>query len=154
MENQQTINTSSKQQGSIRTLTVRINPPPNPDWECDCCGKSISELEPFGLEWNREAGAFDAEYLWERLRHISPYNEEAERIFTEFHWVGETEEDCLKADEKMIEKYGKEKAEDVSCFMQAARDICKSFECKDCFSLGEKEYYKGRSERFRNEKLK
>ena len=154
MENEQTINTSSKQQGSIRTLTVRINPPPNPDWECDCCGKSISELEPFRLEWNPKAGAFDAQYLGRQLRRLSPYNEEAERIFTEFHWVGETEEDCLKADEKLIEKYGKEKADKVSFAIQASRSFDKSWECKDCLGLDEKEYFERCSERHKNEKLK
>jgi len=154
MENQKIINKSSKQQGSIRRLTVRINPPQESDWECDCCGRPISELEPFSLEWNRESGAFDAIYLGRQYRRMCPYDEEAEkaeRIYNEFHWEGETYEDSLKADKKMIEKYGEKKVEEVSFLVQAATSFDKSWECRDCGVLNERDYFEKHSRRFRNE---
>jgi hypothetical protein len=153
MENELTINKSSKEQGFIRTLKVCINPTES-DYSCDCCGKPISELGPISLQWNREKGAFDAKYLFQTRRRMMPYIEEVEKICAEFHGLGETEEDSLKAENKMIEKYGKEEAEKIICSFAAARQVDKSWECRDCFGLNEKEYFERYFERYKNEELK
>ena len=57
---------------------ININPPPE-DGRCDCCGRHISELTPFGKAGDPLVGDFDGELLIKKLRAVGPYDEKAEK---------------------------------------------------------------------------
>jgi hypothetical protein len=48
-----------------------INPPPQ-DGRCDCCGRHINELSPFGKAGDPLVGDFDGAYLVKRWRAEGP----------------------------------------------------------------------------------
>ena len=90
---------------------ININPPPE-DGRCDCCGRHISELTPFGKAGDPLVGDFDGELLVKKFRPVGPYNEKAEQAFKHVEKLMEKEgragEDPL---DWMIKIYGKEKGE-------------------------------------------
>lgn len=118
---------------------INLNPPP-PDGRCDCCGKHISELKPFGGPGDPLVGDFTGLYLVRKYRPLGPYDEEAEVAFKEA-------ERCYKAEgfneelDYMIYKYGKEKGKELFWASDAYRTADKSRECRDCAALDEDEYH-------------
>lgn len=50
---------------------ICINPPPS-DGQCECCGKHISQLKPFGKAGDPCAGDFDGAYLVKGWRWDDP----------------------------------------------------------------------------------
>ena len=56
---------------------INLNPPP-PDGRCECCGRYISELKPYGGPGDPLVGDFTGAYLVKRFRPGAPYDEEAE----------------------------------------------------------------------------
>jgi hypothetical protein len=116
-----------------------INPPPR-DGKCDCCGRHISELKPFGapgddLPWGKFTGA----YLVKRPRPLMPYCEEVDRAFLEAQKC--YEKDGFKnAEGWLINKYGKEEGEWITFASQAQGTIGSSWECRDCILLNDEEY--------------
>jgi hypothetical protein len=51
-----------------------INPPPQ-NGKCECCGKHISELKPFGGPGDPLVGDFTGVYLIKKWRTDGPYDE-------------------------------------------------------------------------------
>ena len=120
---------------------MSINPPPS-DGKCDCCGKHISELKPFGKAGDPLVGDFDGEVLIKKFRLSGPYDENAEKA------VGEAlaflkDSGCEDADPLplMIEKYGKTKAERYYYTSMSFNQIESSWECRDCVCLDYNEYW-------------
>jgi hypothetical protein len=120
---------------------VNINPPPD-DGRCDCCGKHISELTPFGKTIDPLNGDFDGEFLIKNFRRMGPYDEEASRAWYEamkhMAITGQKDNDPL---DWMIETYGKDKGEHLYWADQAYNQIGSSWECSDCAVLDTVEYF-------------
>ena len=118
-----------------------INGPPA-DEKCDCCGRHISELEPFEEYEEFFSYLFDEQLLVKRYRPDGPYDAEAEKAVREAEEfltnAGLTDKDTL---EWMKEKYGKEKGGNLYFSNMAYDQIGSSWECKDCFGLGLDEYW-------------
>jgi hypothetical protein len=116
-----------------------INPPP-PDGRCDCCGRHISELKPFGGPGDPLVGDFTGAFLVKGYRSLGSYDEEAEKAFEEA-------ERCYKADgfdriiDWMIDKYGRKEAIGIDCAVQAPHSVGSSWECRDCIVLDDEEYF-------------
>jgi len=53
----------------IKTHIVRINPPPS-DERCECCGRHVSELKPFGGPGDPLVGDFSGALLAKHFRRI------------------------------------------------------------------------------------
>lgn len=123
---------------------LNINPPPE-DVRCDCCGRRLSELRPFGKAGDPLVGDFDGALLVKRWRSMAPPDAEAERIYEDF--FGKFDSECAtKADfenarRMMIEEYGEEKTERIICSVNAAGCTGSSWECRDCIVLDIFEYF-------------
>jgi hypothetical protein len=117
-----------------------INPPPQ-DGRCECCGRHISEVKPFGKAGDPLAGDFDGALLIKKWRPDGPYDENAEKAWdkAEKHLadVGLKDQDPL---EWLIKNYGKEKGEYFYWSYQLYCQTSKSWECRDCAVLYEDEY--------------
>ena len=61
---------------------ANINPPPQ-DGRCDCCERHISELKQYGKAGDPLIGDFNGALLVKVWRPGGPYDEEAERAFSE-----------------------------------------------------------------------
>jgi hypothetical protein len=118
-----------------------INGPPA-DEKCDCCGRHISELEPFEEYEEFFSFLFDGQFLEKRYRPSGPYVAEADRAVNEAeeHLAnpGHKDQDVL---EWMRKKYGKEKGKNLYFSYMAYTQFGSSLECKDCFYLGLDEYW-------------
>jgi hypothetical protein len=121
---------------------VNLNPPPE-DGRCQCCGRHISELEPFGSQRDPVLGSCGNARLIKRFRYIWPPDKEArtvvERILRE---IPDLEVDGDKVREVLILEFGKEKGEDLyDRYRQRDCCIAKSWECKDCSCLDDLKYW-------------
>ena len=61
---------------------ISINPPPA-DGRCNCCGRHLSELKPFGKAGDPMVGDFDGALLIKKFRPDFPYDEGAEKAWDE-----------------------------------------------------------------------
>ena len=126
---------------------ISINPPPS-DGRCDCCGRHISELKPFGKAGDPLVGDFDGALLIKTFRPVGPYDEEAENAVEEavkhLADAGFKDKDPL---EWLIKKYGKEKGEGFYWSNEAYCQTSSSWECRDCAVLYEDEYFEKLQER-------
>jgi hypothetical protein len=118
-----------------------INPPPE-DCRCDCCGRHISELTPFGKAGDPLVGDFDGELLVKTWRPTFPYNEQAEKAFKHVEKIMKEEGHAGEDPEDwMIKIYGKEKGQQYLNAVYAYGCIGSSWECRECIVLDEDEYF-------------
>ena len=112
-----------------------INPPPE-DGKCMCCGRHISQVKPFGKGGDFRCN-FDGALLVKNFRAEGPYDEEAEQAMEEA--LNQAPEDPYAWLES---KYGREKGTKLYSTADAYSWTVKSWECRDCFILGEEEYFR------------
>ena len=94
-----------------RPGVINLNPPPE-DGQCQCCGKHINELCPFGGSGDPLVGDFTGAYLVKTWRPDGPYDEEAE-VNTEKANELYEKDGYDDPEDWLIEKFGKEKGERV-----------------------------------------
>ena len=118
-----------------------INSPPT-FRRCNCCGKHISKLKPFGKAGDPMVGDFEGALRIKKHRPAGPYIEEVERAWDEAEKhladAAHEDEDPL---EWMIKKYGKEKGEYFYWSVQASSQVGSSWECRDCAGLDTNEFF-------------
>ena len=122
---------------------ININPPP-PDGRCDCCGRHMSELTPFGKAGDPLIGDFDGALLVKKGRTVGPSDEEAEQIIEEYFGNCETEFEYEEARRVLIQKYGEDKALDLELRASGAGLVGASWECRDCAVLDNYDYWEKR----------
>jgi hypothetical protein len=116
-----------------------VNGPPR-DERCECCGRHISELKPFGGPGDPLVGDYSGALLIKNFRPDGPYNEEAEKAYKEA-------EACYKQagfddiDMYLISKYGQERGEEISFLYDCHHSCGKSWECRDCAVLSTNAYH-------------
>jgi len=115
--------------------------PPHSERKCHCCGRPVSELKPFGGPGDPLNGDFTGAFFVRNTRSAGPYDEEAEKAVKEAeqHYKAAGFEDLM---DWMIEKYGKEKAEELYWPCAAYHQVGSSWECRDCRVLDDIEYFK------------
>jgi hypothetical protein len=131
---------------------ININPPP-PDGSCNCCGRHLSELKPFGKAGDPLVGDFHGALLVKTYRTDVPLNEEIDAIIEEF-FGGCSSSDYDKANDNLIEKYGQEEAEGMTFYHQLSHQVGKSWECRDCICLSTKRFHVMRRNIYRGEPLR
>lgn len=114
---------------------------------CNCCGRSLNELEPYGKSGDPLEGDFYDALLVKRSRPLDPPDEEAERIYEEFYGDCKTGQDREKAREKMVQRLGEKEAERIKLSVQLANTWASSWECRDCIVLDTDEYYEKKESR-------
>jgi hypothetical protein len=118
---------------------VNLNPPPQ-DGRCDCCGRHISKLKPFGGPGDPLVGDFSGALLIKKFRPDGPYDEEAEKAYNEA-------EACYKQagfddiDGYLTSRYGQEIGERISMAVCFHHSVDKSWECRDCAVLSTDKYF-------------
>ena len=124
---------------SIKPEQIIINGPPR-DNRCECCGKHISELKPYGGPGDPLRGDFKGAYLVKNCRRSAPYDEEAEKAVEEAEaCFGDEGFDAGK--KWLITKYGKEETEQMFIAISVHSLVGKSWECRDCIVLNTDEYF-------------
>ena len=118
---------------------ININPPPS-DGRCECCGRHISELKPFGGPGDPLVGDFTGAYLVKKYRPHGPYDEEAELAYEKAQRCYENEGFNNELD-YMIHKYGEEKGKMLCQIVEAHGIVGKSWECRDCAVLDTNDYF-------------
>lgn len=128
---------------------VNLNPPPK-DGRCDCCGRHISELTPFGGPGDPLVGDFSGALLIKKFRPDGPYDEEAENAYkeAESHYENEGFTNVL---EYLCHRYGEDKGENYYDKVCLFDSVGKSWECRDCAILDVNEYYERIFERYKNQ---
>jgi hypothetical protein len=122
---------------------IIINGPPE-DGRCQCCGKHISELKPFGGPGDPLAGDFTGAYLIKMFRLEFPIdNREAWTAVTEVVWKGNGElvmgNELL---ELLIARHGTKKGQEYyEWWINYDYLVGKSWECRDCVCLDDFEYF-------------
>jgi hypothetical protein len=119
---------------------ININAPPG-DGRCDCCRRHLSELKPFGKAGDPLVGDFDGVLLLKTWKADFPFDGEAEKIMDEFFGNCNTEEEHKKANERFIQKYGKEEAENLMIRVSASSQVGAFWLCRDCIILDDDEFY-------------
>jgi hypothetical protein len=115
------------------------------DGRCDCCGRQISELEPFGKGKDESGFETEGRYLVKTWRPLGVYDEEAETAIQEAFqsYAEDGYEDWWAC---LIDKHGKEKADFLFDLSKAYHTIDGEWVCKDCINLDQKTYYDNRYE--------
>ncbi|MCB2141144.1 hypothetical protein KQH27_00385 [bacterium] len=120
---------------------IMINPPPK-DRCCECCGRHISELKPFGKAGDPLVGYFEGKLLIKKFRPIGPYDKEAKNSFKHVEKImekeGHPDDDPL---DWMVKIYGKEKGMKYLYTVYAYEQVGSSWECRDCAVLDADEYF-------------
>ena len=124
-----------------REDVIDTNPPPQ-DGECDCCGKHMSELKPFGKAGDPLVGDFDGALLIKKFRTALPQSDaETERIYEQFIVARDPHSDYDKARENLIEQYGERDAEILMVRVEGGSQVGSSWECRNCIGLDMFEYF-------------
>lgn len=124
---------------------IAINPPPR-DRKCECCGRHVSELKPFGGAGDPLVGDFSGAYLVKMFRAMQGRIPEYDKI------IDELTEQCRAVDSfdefenMLIERVGKEKAEQLLFYDQLVSTVEASWECRDCIVLDGDDFYMKRAE--------
>ena len=108
---------------------------------CDCCGRRVSELPPFGGPGDPLVGDFTGEFLIVKYRPHGPYDAEAEAIFARYFDNDQNDLEHKMAEFRLALDYGAEEAERVMMAVYAASLIGRSWECRDCFCFDNDEYF-------------
>jgi hypothetical protein len=87
---------------------INLNPPPE-DGRCECCGRHISELKPFGGPGDPLVGDFSGAYLIKKFRDIEPPDREAYLALEEA--IKDYNGNIDEADQRkvLIAKYGRKR---------------------------------------------
>lgn len=109
---------------------IYINGPPT-DGRCECCGKHISQLEPYD-----KPGFYKGAYLIKTFRRFGSYNEEAENAMEE----AEIEHPEENPRVWLMNRYGNERGYALYIMAEAYSCIESSWECKDCVILSDDDY--------------
>lgn len=138
-----------KQQKTV----IHINPPPR-SGRCQCCGKHISELKPFGGKGDPLVGDFTGSLLVKNFRALEGRYEKYEKILAKVQKRVEEESkrDYEDFEKFLIEEVGEEKAQEVLFYDQVVNTVEASWECRDCIVLDGSEFYDKRLQGYHNPK--
>jgi hypothetical protein len=121
--------------------------PPPEDGRCQCCGRHLDELTPFGKMGDPIMADFEGALLVRRLRPLTPPPVEHVRIWKEFYGNCNTDPDRRKARRMLVKKHGKQKAYILDQYHSrppTARRLWFNWECYDCIVLDDSEYLEKR----------
>ena len=123
-----------------REGVANTNPTPQ-DETCVCCGRHSDELEPFGKAGDPLTCNFDGMFLISKARPLCPPIKEFDMLWAE-HWRHEDTVGYEEAVERMIQKFGKKKVDELIGYIEI-RSFPPEYtiECRDCACLDNTEFY-------------
>jgi len=124
---------------------VYINPPPS-DAKCECCGKHISELKPFGKAGDPLVGDFNGQLLIKTFRTMGYATKEDQKKIDLIDSIYKEEMDkkitSEELDKKLKENFSPKELERFNFLSQIVSTVGASWECRDCIILDTEEYFK------------
>ncbi len=128
-------------------MKILINPPPS-DRRCECCGRHIHDLKPFGGAGDPLVGDFKGQLLVKNFRAMAGRNAEAEKILKKVQdkMEKENEMNYEHFEEYLVEEVGEEEAQQLMLYDQITNTVEASWECRDCIVLDGDDFYKKRAE--------
>ena len=111
-----------------QNLKISINPPPQ-DSCCECCGRNVKDLKPFGKAGDPLVGDFDGALLVKTFRSMA-----------------------LKLSNKELNKKFKD-VQEKGFYIQLMDTISASWECRECIVLNEIDYFKTIEEKRRENEM-
>ena len=116
---------------------ININPP-SEDGRCDCCGRHIRELKPFGGPGDPLVGDFTGAFLVKGYRSCGSYSydEEAEKAFEEAFEEAMRRYEADGFDDPLHWMIEKSLGANEDCY-----SVGSSWECRDCIVLDDNEYF-------------
>jgi hypothetical protein len=122
---------------------------------CDCCGRHISQLKPFGKAGDPLNGNFDGALLVKTFRSCAYPNKELDEFMNEFYGKcnsGENDESNeTELNKQLNERFGIEDVENLKSYFWASHTASKSYECRNCICLSGKRYFRVRKNIYRGE---
>ena len=119
-------------------VSIAINPPPK-DKCCECCGRDIKNLKPFGKAGDPLVGDFDGSFLVKTFRTMAMPITDKDYI----KLMKDAKANEYKTfEEDLIKKFGKEKADGLLFKDQLSNTVEASWECRDCIVLCTEDYFK------------
>jgi hypothetical protein len=131
-----------------RSGVININPP-SEDGRCDCCGRHISELKPFGKAGDPFFGDFEGALLLKNFRPAGPHDDEAEKLYSMWFSDCESREEYVETEKALKRKYGERKVDSIMIRVEVLGQVRKSWECRDCCVLDSDQYFEKLRERGR-----
>lgn len=120
------------------------------DDRCDCCGRSLCKLKPFGKAGDPFMRDYNGELLVKTWSHDDPNAVEACKIIKDFYGNCHTEEDYKKADEMVFQKYGKDEAMEIIFEVITWSYGDSSWLCRDCIICDPQTDFDALYDRWRN----
>ena len=105
---------------------------------CDCCGRPMSALRPFGGPGDPLVGDFTGAFLVKTYRPLWPHNEEEEKAWDEADKVIPIGEDALPW---FIARYGEKKGKELYGAGIGYGYADRNWLCRDCIVLELDEYF-------------
>ena len=120
---------------------IQINPPPE-DGKCECCGKHMSELKPFGKAGDPLVGDFDGALLVKKFRtELPPPDIRLEKIFQWMLLNCKPKGDNESIEDLLALEYGEEDANAMLMMISGGSQVGASWECRDCAVLDRFSYF-------------
>jgi hypothetical protein len=132
---------------------LNINPPPS-DGRCDCCGRHLSQLKPYGKAGDPLVGDFENALLVKTWVAECGPDEELGNLLEEYFGDCKNEEDGKQADAIFIQEHGKEKLDELEDYSMLRGAIHSIWLCRDCMILDRPELYERLDARRRIRKTK
>jgi hypothetical protein len=130
----------SRKQDLVLGLGTNLNPPPE-DGRCECCGRHMSELKPFGKSGDPLVGDFEGALLVKNFREAGFNDEEAQnfmRLAHEYYQFNEGEDSLCWL--WKVSQHGEEEGASSCRIAKLCGNIVASWECRDCIVLDDAEY--------------
>jgi hypothetical protein len=117
-----------------------INPPPR-NGRCECCGRYLSELSPFGKVGDPLEEDFEGALLVTTSRPELPEpNAEIQQIYQSYFGSCATSSDYARAIRRLGEDYGDD-AQGITYWIEGASQFRFSWECRDCIVLDNSQFF-------------
>jgi hypothetical protein len=141
-------------EGDLKLKSIINTNPPPVDETCDCCGRHISEVKPFGKAGDPLVGDFKGALLITKCRSIVPFDEQMDKIANKFLKNCKTKDECIRAEERLVEELGEKEAKRITIYYSGYGMGEKFREYKDCAILDDKKFYDRMNQRFMQENNK
>jgi len=135
-----TISGSGTSQDDLKsTKAIHFNAPPR-DERCECCGRHIRDLKPFGGP-DDPYNEFTGGYLIKKYRPTGPFDQAAMDLFLKWFEKCDSPQGYRVKEAELARKYGEREVRRVMITALASKQVGASWECRDCCILDSDEYF-------------
>lgn len=117
--------------------------------QCDCCGRQLNELKPYGKAGDPIESNFEGKFLVKAFRPTIPVDDEADKKWEEFFGNCHNKKEYKVARERLIQAYGTKEVLKIELYKKAYSNPV-VWLCRDCIILGPDDYLEARAKRYEN----